>query len=227
MIRTIFLDAAGTLIEPAEPVAAVYVRHFASAGWVVEERSVKAAFRTVFCNLPQPDYAALPDGDGDAAERTWWRGVVEGTARECGISPEQEEMDRVFGALFAFYDRGEAWRVFSEVPAVLDRLRQRGQQIVVVSNFDRRLHRILGDLGLAPLFEAIVTSADARARKPDPAIFQQALSVASASSKETVHIGDHPVADGEGAAALQIASFVLDRPRTTLQDALNWLEGKI
>jgi len=226
VIRTIFLDAAGTLIEPAEPVAAVYARHFASAGWEVEESAVKAAFRTVFSNLPPPDYASAPE-DGDAAERAWWRAVVGGTARDCGIVLDREAMDRVFLDLFAFYDRGEAWRVFPEVPAMLTRLRQMGKRLIVVSNFDRRLHRILRDLGLVPLLDAIVTSADACARKPDAAIFQHALSTAGAAAGETVHIGDHPVADGEGAAALRIASFVLDRPRTTLDDALDWLEGKI
>ncbi|MGC4014116.1 MAG: HAD-IA family hydrolase [Luteolibacter sp.] len=225
MIRTIFLDAAGTLIEPAESVAAVYARHFAAVGWDVEERAVKPAFRTVFATLPAPDYASAPEGD--RAERNWWRSVVWETARHSGIHFQEESFEAIFRDLFAYYDRGLAWSVFPEVEECLTKWRQKGMKLVVVSNFDRRLHRILADLGLSGFFDTIITSADARARKPDPVIFRHALAAAAAVAGETVHIGDHPVADGEGAAALGIRSFVLDRPQTSLTDAFEWLEAKI
>ncbi|BCU77561.1 HAD-IIIA family hydrolase [Luteolibacter sp. LG18] len=224
MIRTIFFDAAGTLIEPAEPVAAVYVRHFAAAGWEVSEAAVKGAFRTVFATLPPPAYAAA--ADGDSAERAWWRSVVEETARASGIEATGGEFDACFANLFAHYASGEAWTVFPEVREVLARLREEGCRLAVVSNFDRRLHGILADFGLDREFEVVVTSADAGARKPDAAIFRHALAAMVARPSDTVHIGDHGLADGEGAAAVGIEAFVLDRPRTTLIDALGWLRLK-
>jgi putative hydrolase of the HAD superfamily len=96
----------------------------------------------------------------------------------------------------------------------------------VVSNFDRRLHRILDELDLASAFDAVVCSADARARKPDPAIFREALDRLGALPAEVVHIGDCPVADGRGAGDLGIEGFVLKRPEITLLDANRWLRNE-
>lgn len=224
MIRTIFLDAAGTLIEPAEPVAAVYVRHFAAAGWTVEEIRVKNAFRETFGALPAPDYQTYPDGD--AAEQRWWRELVGAVAARCGLDPTGPVFEGCFRDLFAHYSQGSAWRVFPEVGGFLTVLKGRGSRLAVVSNFDRRLHRILAGLGLAPFFDAIVTSADARSRKPDSGIFRHTLDLLGAEPAEVAHIGDHAKADGEGAAAVGIPVFVLDRPTITLEDALCWLDLK-
>ena len=54
----------------------------------------------------------------------------------------------------------------------------RGQRLVVVSNWDVSLHGVLRALELEPLLDGILTSAEAGARKPAPAIFEQALAVA-------------------------------------------------
>ena len=224
MIRTILLDAAGTLIEPAEPVASVYARHFAAAGWEISESRMKTAFREVFARALPPAYSTA--SDGDAAERAWWHQVVAGTARHCGIDPAGGRFDALFEGLFAHYASGTAWRVFPEVPAFLERLRDEGRRLAVVSNFDLRLHRILRDLGIAGAFDTIVTSADASARKPDPAIFRLALKNLGAIPAESVHIGDSPAADGTGAVTAGIRAFILDRPRTTLTHARGWLESK-
>ena len=220
VLLPILLDAAGTLIEPTEPVAAVYARHFAKAGWPVEEEAVKMAFRQVFRGAPMPDYGI---GTGDAAERAWWREVVGETAWLCGIEAG-EGFGGLFEGLFAHYNSGTAWRVFPEVRGVLERLRGDGRRLAVVSNFDLRLHRILADLGLAGYFEVIITSAEASARKPEPGIFQLAmvrLGVAAA-----LHIGDSAEADGQGARAAGLPSFILDRPAITLEDALSWIESQ-
>lgn len=221
MIRAILLDAAGTLIRPIEPVAEVYARYFAAAEWPVEAGRLSGAFRSVFGGAGDPSYGDFPDGD--SAERAWWRNVVMATARRVGVEMPGDALERCFTGLFEHYASGEAWAVFPDVRPQLERWRANGFQLAVVSNFDRRLHRILEELDLASGFGAVVCSADARARKPDPAIFRQALERLDVSPAEVVHIGDCPVADGGGAAGLEIAGFVLQRPETTLLEADRWL----
>jgi putative hydrolase of the HAD superfamily len=224
MIRAILLDAAGTLIRPSEPVADVYARHFAAVGCPVEADRLSGAFRSAFGDAGDPPY---PDfTEGDLAERAWWRTVVVATARHAGVEMRGEALERCFGGLFEHYASGDAWTVFPEVRAQLERWRADGFRLAVVSNFDRRLHRILNELDLASAFDAVVCSADARARKPDPAIFRQALDRLDVSPTEAVHIGDCPVADGRGAVGLGIAGFVLKRPEITLLDADRWLENE-
>lgn len=221
MIRAILLDAAGTLIRPSEPVADVYARHFARAGWPVGADRLSDSFRSAFGSAGDPLYGDFPEGD--LAERAWWRGVVAATARHAGVEMPDETLERCFAGLFEHYASGGAWTVFPEAGLQLARWRANGFRLAVVSNFDRRLHRILDELDLATAFDAIVCSADARARKPDPAIFRQALDQLDVSPVEAVHIGDCPVADGRGAGELGIAGFVLRRPEITLLDADRWL----
>jgi len=224
MIRAILLDAAGTLIRPSEPVADVYARHFAAAGWPVEAGRLTDAFRSAFAGAGDPSYGDFPEGD--LAERTWWRKVVAATARVAGVEMPDQALARCFAGLFEHYASGEAWAVFPEVRAQLEHWRANGFRLAVVSNFDRRLHRILDELELVPVFDAVVCSADARARKPDAVIFRQALDRLDVSPAEAVHIGDCPVADGRGAVGLGIAGFVLKRPEITLLDADRWLENE-
>ena len=219
--RTILLDAAGTLIEPAESVAAVYARHFAAAGHLVEERVIRLAFGQIFQLLPPPEYP--PHGDGDAAERIWWRSLVRETAIRCGLHAELAESRELFDSLFDHYAEGAAWRVFPEVGEVLDALATEGFQLVVVSNFDHRLHRILDDLDLTRRFLAIINSAGACSRKPDAGIFLKALERLDHSPSDALHIGDSAAADQVGAENVGIRAFLLDRPRVTLFDALKWI----
>ena len=64
--------------------------------------------------------------------------------------------------------------------------RARGQRLVVVSNWDVSLHDVLRKLELEPLLDGILTSAGAGARKPAPAIFEQALALAGVTPEQAI-----------------------------------------
>jgi putative hydrolase of the HAD superfamily len=221
VLQALFLDAAGTLIEPAEPVAEVYARTATAFGQPVEPAAVKQWFGVAFGGIGDPEYTMLPNGD--AAEREWWRQVV-GTVFEkaLGTPAPDRFLSPCFEALFAHYAEPAAWRVFPEVLGVLAEARAAGLRLAVVSNFDLRLHGILAGHGLQ--FDEVITSADARVRKPDPAIFRAALKRLGLQPHEVLHAGDSPVADIEGAAAVGIDACLIARPamdlRAFLADAL-------
>jgi putative hydrolase of the HAD superfamily len=218
VIRALLFDAAGTLIEPAEPVAGVYARHAAAAGLRLEAAAIGEAFRQAFSSSGDPAWQDHPEGD--AAERAWWRRVVGLTlSGAAGQSLPENLLHDCFEPLFAHYAEAAAWRVFPEVAEVLARAGREGFRVAVVSNFDRRLHRILEGLDLS--FEFVLTSADARARKPAPSIFRQALGRLGLPAGQVLHVGDSPSADGEGARAAGIEAFLLDRPRNDLRAFLN------
>jgi putative hydrolase of the HAD superfamily len=83
----------------------------------------------------------------------------------------------------------------ADAVAAVRELQRRGIPVTVVSNWDVGLHDHLRELGLDL---PIVTSAEAGAPKPDPAVFRLALERLGARPEETVHIGDSD-ADREGA----------------------------
>lgn len=206
------------MIEPAEPVAEVYARAAAAVGYPVEASAVKKAFGAAFSGIGDPDWESHPHGD--AAEREWWKAVVCGTFREILGEPLPELFAaQVFHELFSHYEDPLAWRVFPEVPEVLAASREAGFRIAVVSNFDRRLHGILDGHGLH--FDAVVTSADARSRKPEPTIFHHTLDLLRLSPHDVFHVGDSRSADLEGAHAMGIPAFLLDRPTTGLREFLS------
>ncbi|WAC20760.1 HAD-IA family hydrolase [Luteolibacter sp. SL250] len=210
----LLFDAAGTLIEPAEPVAAVYRRHFSRYGWEVEEEILKAGFRKAFSGIGEPRFG---HGPGDDAERDWWREVVAVTAETAGIDRGAPGFGECFAALFDHYAAGSAWTVFPEVVEVLADFRKQGFRMAVVSNFDRRLHRVLEELGLAEWFDLILTSADVSARKPSPVLLQTAMNHFSVPPSHAVLVGDSRDADGGAAAAAGVRAFILDRPTTDLR----------
>jgi len=92
---------------------------------------------------------------------------------------------------------------FELVPGVLEALallRSCGLALGVVANFDLTLSDRLEQLGLARWFSAVVTPAEAGAAKPDPAIFELALSRLGVRPDRALHIGDGEV-DEAGARA--------------------------
>jgi len=103
------------------------------------------------------------------------------------------------------------FEAFADARSALPRIREKGARLVVVSNWDVSLHDVLARVGLAGLLDGVLTSAEAGARKPDPAIFEQALELAGVRPGEAVHIGDTVEEDVVGARSAGIEAVLLLR----------------
>jgi putative hydrolase of the HAD superfamily len=118
----------------------------------------------------------------------------------------QERVDRLaFGrpsAMFALYD---------DVLPCLELLRGRGIKMAVISNWDYSLHRVLKLMGIDFAFDHALASLEEGMEKPDPRLFHIALQQLGALPEETLHVGDDPVDDIEGAANAGIAAVLIDR----------------
>jgi putative hydrolase of the HAD superfamily len=97
---------------------------------------------------------------------------------------------------------------FELLPGAADAVRELerlGLRLAVVSNWDIALAGYLRELGLARHFEAIVTSAEAGAPKPDPRVFELALErLGGVPPERALHVGDAE-ADELGARAAGMA----------------------
>jgi putative hydrolase of the HAD superfamily len=197
--RAVLFDAAGTLIAPSEPVGRTYARIAGGFGARVTAQALGDAFACALAAAPAMVFPLASDGEVEALERDWWRDVVRSTFRGAGVEPSAGDFDACFDALFEAFARPSAWSERSGASSALARLRERGCATGVVSNFDRRLHGILAGLGLAPLLDVVVLPSDARAEKPDPAIFALALERLGIGAHAAVFVGDHPEEDVLGA----------------------------
>lgn len=101
----------------------------------------------------------------------------------------------------AFVDGFVAAMRFELLPdaeAALQKLRRLGLAVAVVSNWDAGLAGHLDGLGLGDV--SVVTSAQAGAPKPDPAVFRLALELLGVQPGRALHVGDSD-SDEAGAAA--------------------------
>ena len=96
-----------------------------------------------------------------------------------------------------FWEHRNAVTLFDDVLRVLGKLGER-YSIGAITNGNADVHHI----GIGHHFDFVVTPAEAGAAKPDSAIFEFALNAAGASPETVVHVGDDPVRDVAGAAAL-------------------------
>jgi putative hydrolase of the HAD superfamily len=217
----LLFDASGTLIDLAEPVEQVYARYFDAHGWVVDPSALRPAFVRAFGDVGLPEFST--SGNGETAEREWWRKVVARTAESVGVDVSRGHFESCFDGLYRHYAAGDAWRVFPEVLPVLREAGNLGFRLAVVSNFDRRLHQVLDELDLTRYFDLVLTSADVGSRKPSPVLIFEAMRRLGARPETTSIVGDSEREDGGAAKAAGVPAFILNRSGTTLRNYLEWV----
>ena len=207
-VRALTFDAAGTLIEIAEPVGETYARIGGRHGIAVVPAEVEGRFRAAMAAAPPLAFAGISSVGRSTREREWWRAVVRGSL---GNPANVPAFDRCFDELFLHYAGAGAWRVFPDVLAALAALRSRGLVVAVVSNFDSRLGPLLADLGIARLVDHVFVSSSVGYAKPDPTIFRVACTAFGVPARATMHVGDSVTLDVDGARAAGIAAVLVDR----------------
>ncbi len=186
-LDAVTIDAYGTLVELVDPVPALQAA-LAARGVDRDAGQVEAAFRAEVAYY-RPRSLEGRDAESLAALRRDCAGVF---LREAGAELDAGE----FAAPFV-----EAL-VFRPVPgavAAVERLAAQGLALAVVSNWDVGLHEKLGPL--ASRFQCVVTSAEAGAPKPDPAVFLAALEQLGVEPGRALHVGDERSDEGGARAA--------------------------
>jgi HAD superfamily hydrolase (TIGR01549 family) len=136
--------------------------------------------------------------------------------KKLGVCEHVEQMAwEVLQYEHAMFSRNNA-SLYDDVLPTLNRLREVGLKMVIVSNWDTPLYNTVEALGIERYFDAIVASHDRRVccAKPNPEIFFHALKPVGALPGEAVHIGDSYESDIIGAQAAGIRAILLDREGT-------------
>jgi putative hydrolase of the HAD superfamily len=192
MLRAVFLDALGTLVELEPPW--VYLRERVPPE--VDDERLVAAVRAEMGYYREHAH----EGRDAASLADLRRRCAEVLSGELGTTITAEELVEAV-----------RFNAYPDAPLALSRLRERGLRLLVVSNWDCSLYRVLEGCGFAGLLDGAVSSAEAGARKPDPAIFAAALELASCEASEALHVGDTPEEDLDGARAAGIRALLIDR----------------
>jgi HAD superfamily hydrolase (TIGR01549 family) len=192
MTRAVFLDALGTLVELEPPW--ISLRDLVPAE-ISDERLVEALKAEM---AYYKEHAHEGRDEASLSElRERCAALVSG---KLGMDVGVDEL--VAAIRFSAYP--------DAIPA-LNALHDRGLRLVVVSNWDCSLPRVLDGCGLGELLDGTITSAEAGVRKPDPAIFERALELAGCGAEAALHVGDTADEDVAGARAAGIRSLLIGR----------------
>jgi putative hydrolase of the HAD superfamily len=132
---------------------------------------------------------------------------------EIGLDPERASELTSAAEHLIFGPDSTVFRVYSETVEALRSLRANNFVLGVVSNWDYSLHRVLDMFGLTRFISAAVASLEEGVEKPDPKLFEIALAKLGCRPEETLHIGDDPIDDIEGARNSGIRALLIDRTR--------------
>jgi beta-phosphoglucomutase len=196
----VIFDAGGTLIGFHEPEP--FRNLLAQVGMPATDEDVRY-FHSRFINViraNRDDAQGLGVDEGEIDD--WWRGIFQDTWP--GRPDLAEEMFRWFRS-----DRFD--RVFSDAIPTLDALRDRGMPMGVLSNFTTSLDHLLVRLGLSDYFDFVIVSARVGLAKPDPRMFDLAVSQTGRSRDRLLYVGDHFGDDIEGAHGAGLHGVLVDR----------------
>lgn len=207
--KAVTFDAGGTMIFCDPSPGEIYAHHLSRLGRPVRAEEVGPVFREAWAELQrrtvpgQDRYNSVPGG-----EIGWWGEFVREVLRRLDHDAPWEPL---LEDLYEAFCEASVWKVFPETLRTLEELSARGLRLAVVSNWDRRLPKILQSLELMEKFETVTVSSIEGVEKPAPEIFARTLERMGISAEEAIHVGDSPLEDYTGAKNAGLDAALIDR----------------
>jgi HAD superfamily hydrolase (TIGR01549 family) len=200
VIDTLFLDAGGVLCHPAwNRVSAA----LAAEGVEVSAQALAAAEPLAKRDL---DHAGVIRATDDAG-RGWL--YFNKVLQHAGVSL-CDATESALAVMREYHGSHNLWEyVPDDVKPTLRQFRALGLRLVVVSNANGRLRQLFNRVGLTDYFDVVLDSYEWGVEKPDPRLFQHALTAAGADAATTAHVGDLFHIDVAGARAAGLQEGVL------------------
>jgi putative hydrolase of the HAD superfamily len=203
----VFFDAGETLVHPHPTFPDLFAEILRREGHDISPETIRERGHVVFDRFRAAAEANELWTTSPERSRRFWHDVYGIFLRELGIPNANGLIDVVYAE---FTDLGN-YRLFDDVTPVLDRLRDAGLLLGVVSNFEEWLERLLEDLGVRGYFQVSVVSGVEGFEKPDPRIFRLAMARAGVTPERSVYVGDNPEFDVDPAHAVGMFPVLIDR----------------
>lgn len=183
-IRTISFDATGTLFDPTPSIGGIYAEVLHKHGSFLSEAELEMRFMAEFHKSRS---VAKPPVD-EFTEKQRWIEVVKNILKE-------EFTDSIFEELWETMGQGNRWKTKPGLFRTLDALKAADFRLVVVSNWDKRLHRVLSQLKLTPYFDHVFISTELGVEKPAEAVYRKVAEKLKAEPCTLLHVGNSPSND--------------------------------
>ena len=209
--QVIFFDAVGTLFGIKGTVGDIYSSFAQDAGLEISPDELNKGFKKSWKNSPSPVFSGVDSQQIPQAEYKWWKDIVANTFKEVGVFEEISDFKALYTRIYAHFATADPWVVYPDSVKSLKYWQKKGVELGVISNFDTRLYSVLKLLGLSEYFDTITISSHTGSAKPDSRIFMLALEKHNCPPQKAWHIGDSPKEDYEGAIAVGIKPFLIER----------------
>jgi putative hydrolase of the HAD superfamily len=210
-VTAVLFDLGGTLFsyEARDQLGRASVAAFARMGLSPDDPAVRDARRRAFRQVEE-EYAARPS----FLHRDLFRDRIARTAELLGVSPSADVLDQ--------FDREHRQAMVDHLGPrpdardTLEGLRARGLYVAVVSNADADdLEAMLRRHGFETLVDDWTSSEEAGSCKPDPRIYEYALSKAGRPAAEALFVGDSLQHDVAGADRVGMRTVLIGEPGAT------------
>ena len=209
--KVIFFDAVGTLFGVKGSVGEVYRQIALEFDVELAAASLERAFRASFKNASPLTFPGIAEENIPQQEFAWWRSLVLATITKVGGLEKFADFDAFFARLYHHFAQAQPWYIYPDVIPTLKYWQAQKIPLGIISNFDTRLFQVLELLKLKQFFDSVTISSLSGSAKPDRQIFVTALAKHSSLARQAWHIGDSEQEDYQGAKAVGINSWWLDR----------------
>lgn len=210
--KAISFDVGWTLIHPRQSMWELFADVCRESGARADAREVEDLVHGLLSMSRERAMEAFaPDAehsDSDAEFAALFGVMGQFIFAQAGAAEDSAKLSARFLERFWTADN---WVIFPDALPALERLRQRGVRVGVLSNASSELVAFLAQLGLAPHLDFTVVSAVEGRKKPDRRLYAVALQRADSAPAEMAHVGDMYVEDILGARNAGIRPFLIER----------------
>ncbi len=208
MIKAVFFDFYNTLATHHPPREEAWANACGELG-------IKVEAKALFQSLPAADKYWRDENSRSPIEKKTPEDKIEfyaeyGTRILDGAGLEVSR-DTVLQILAKIRQHNWTYKVYDDSLPTLDKLKNSGLILGMISNVVQDMESVYTELGLQPYLAFKVTSSEVGCDKPQPEIFQAALKKARVKPEEALYVGDQYDLDIVGARGVGMTAVLIDR----------------
>ena len=195
-VGAVLFDAGFTLLEPIRSLERIYTEAARELGAEIDEARLATSMARAWESELRHGHAT-DLSSSDAIEHAGWLAYTRAVAEPFPSLAQHHQA--WLARLVSVFDRPETWRPVAGALDVLERARDRGWRVGIVSNWHSALLPILAHHGFIERCDFVICSALFGRRKPHIEIFLEAARRAGVPPERCVFVGDSLRDDVEGA----------------------------
>jgi REG-2-like HAD superfamily hydrolase len=187
-LKLLTFDVTNTILRVKDSPGHQYSEVGKMFGIAVSPTAINKVYGTTWQQKKQdhPNYGV----DHGMTTKDWWHDFVKRVFVKAGYQGNHDELKKVSDSLWNRFQDGLSWEVIPNSREILSVLKNAGIKLGIVSNFDERLEKIIAAHKMDHYFDFLVTSHNTGLEKPNPSIFQHALSISGFTPDVVGHVGD-------------------------------------